>query len=123
MEVGVTMKNIFFFLFLFTSLISGKTDRPYSHTRTADVEHVIWDGNQISTVHGNHGDVSSYHASGNSGLEWPKGSGKHAMFQSGLWVTAGNINGNEEIRTAVSEYSSEFVPGSIDGGGNIGPPF
>ena len=39
------------------------------------VEHVIWDGNQISTIHGNHGDVVSYHISGNSGLEWPKGSG------------------------------------------------
>ena len=123
MEVGVTMKNIFLILFLFTSLISGKTDRLNSHTRTADVEHVIWDGNQISTVHGNHGDVSSYHASGNSGLEWPKGSGKHAMFQSGLWVTAGSINGNEEIRTAVSEYSSEFVPGSIEGGETSGHIF
>ena len=123
MEIGVTMKNIFFFLFLFTSLISGKTDRPYSHTRTANEAHTIWDGNQISNIHGNHGDISSYHISGNSGMHWPKVDPKNVIFQSGLWVAAGSINGTEEIRTAVSEYLSEFVPGSIDGGETSGHIF
>ena len=55
----------------------------------APVEHVVWDGNQISTVHGNHADVVSYHISGHSGLEWPKGSGKLAVFQSGIWLASG----------------------------------
>ena len=27
----------------------------------APVEHVVWDGNQISTIHGNHGAVSYTH--------------------------------------------------------------
>ena len=84
----------------------------------APVEHVIWDGNQISTVHGNHGDVVSYHISGNSGLEWPKGSGKLAVFQSGIWLASGLSRAPggdwvDELRTAAAEYTVEFVPGSI----------
>ena len=82
------------------------------------VEHVVWDGNQISTIHGNHGDVVSYHISGNSGLEWPKGSGKLAVFQSGIWLASGRSKAPgadwvDEIRTAAAEYTVEFVPGSI----------
>ena len=82
------------------------------------VEHVVWDGNQISTVHGNHGDVVSYHISGNSGLEWPKGSGKLAVFQSGIWLASGRTRAPggdwvDELRTAAAEYTVEFVPGSI----------
>jgi hypothetical protein len=75
-------------------------------------EHVIWDGNQISTWHGNHGDVVSYHMTGTAGLEWPVGSGKTAVFQSGLWLAAGRINGVTEVRTAACGYSSEYVPGN-----------
>ncbi|NOZ03662.1 MAG: hypothetical protein GXO92_03520 [FCB group bacterium] len=84
------------------------------------VEHVIWDGNQISTVHGNHGDIVSYHITGESGLEWPKGSGKYAIFQSGIWLGSGKVRPagsdlwQEELRTAAAEYTVEFVPGTID---------
>jgi hypothetical protein len=85
------------------------------------VEHVIWDGNRISTVHGNHGDIASYHITGESGTEWPKGSGKTAIFQSGLWLASGKVRPagsdqwEEELRTAAAEYTVEFVPGTIDG--------
>ncbi len=86
----------------------------------SSVEHTVWDGNQISTWHGNHGDVVSYHITGNSGLEWPKGSGKLAVFQSGIWLASGlsKAPGGEwenEIRTAAAEYTCEFVPGTLDG--------
>ena len=77
-----------------------------------NIDHVIWDGNNISTWHGNHGDIVSYHVTSHSGLEWPKGSGKTAVFQAGLWLAAGKVNGIEEIRIAVSEYQSEFIPGN-----------
>ncbi len=91
--------------------------------RTFEVEHTFWDGNQISTIHGNHGDNVSYHITGNSGLEWPKGSGKAVVFQSGIWIAAGKIKPHgesewqsdpEDIRTAAAEYTVEFVPGPID---------
>ena len=90
------------------------------------VEHVIWDGNQISTTHGNHGDIASYHLSSESGLEWPKGSGKTAVFQAGLWMISGKTKAAgsdvwvDELRSAAAEYTVEFTPGSIDGVTNDG---
>ena len=98
--------------------ISGAVDHQDRLMAAAPVEHVVWDGNQISTVHGNHGDVVSYHISGNSGLEWPKGSGKLAVFQSGIWLASGRTRAPggdwvDELRTAAAEYTVEFVPGSI----------
>ena len=89
------------------------------------VEFTAWDGNQIFTWHGNNGDWVSDNVTGNSGLEWPKGSGKLAVYHSGLWLAAGRVRApggdwKEEIRTAGAEYVSEFVPGTIDGeGGHI----
>ena len=120
MEVGVTMKNIFFILFLFTSLISGKTDRLNSQTRTANVEHVIWDGNQISNIHGNHGDIASYHVNGHSGLEWPKGENTHALFQSGIWIATGKVNNQDSLIASMVYYTSEFVPGINNGSDSSG---
>ena len=96
-------------------------DHNHKVSSMADVEHVIWDGNQISTTHGNHGDIASYHLSGESGLQWPKGSGKTAVFQSGLWMAsgrskvAGSDTWSEEIRSAAAEYTVEFVPGNMAG--------
>lgn len=84
-------------------------------------EHVIWDGNNISTVHGNHGNFSDYDVTGNSGTEWPKGSNKTVIFQGGIWLVsgktrlAGTTEWVEELRSAAAEYTSEFVPGSYDG--------
>ncbi|MFQ6678133.1 MAG: T9SS type A sorting domain-containing protein [Fidelibacterota bacterium] len=75
------------------------------------LEYKIWDGNQISTYHRNNGAVVDHNATGDAGLEWPIGSGKTAVFASGLWLAAGRINGVEEIRTAVSEYTREYTPG------------
>ncbi|MFQ6673169.1 MAG: hypothetical protein ACE5GH_00120 [Fidelibacterota bacterium] len=83
------------------------------------LEHTHWDGNLISTIHGNHGDIVSYHLTGNSGLEWPKGSGKTASFQSGIWMASGKVRGpgatewTEELRTAAAEYTVEYVPGIL----------
>ena len=98
--------------------IHGSHQHDARSMAAASVEHVIWDGNQISTIHGNHGDVVSYHISGNSGLEWPKGSGKLAVFQAGIWLASGRSKAPgadwvDEIRTAAAEYTVEFVPGSI----------
>ena len=75
------------------------------------LDHQVWDGNNISTAMGNHGDVVSYHLTGQSGLEWPKSSGIHAIFQDGIWLASGISDGNENIRTAACEYRSEFLPG------------
>ncbi|MCH7762819.1 MAG: T9SS type A sorting domain-containing protein [Candidatus Marinimicrobia bacterium] len=77
--------------------------------KTAVLEFELWDGNQISTYHKNNGALVDHTATGDSGLEWPKGSGKTAIFASGLWL-AGMVQGG--IRTAVAEFAREFQPGA-----------
>ncbi len=52
---------------------------------------------------------------GDSGLEWPKGSGKHVVFASGVWLGA-KVAG--ETRVTVAEYSQEFAAGPLDASGN-----
>src|SRR2546426_10666714 len=47
-----------------------------------------------------------------AGFEFPKGTGKTAMFAAGLWMGA-KVNG--AIRIALSEYSDEYGPGAIVG--------
>mgnify|MGYP001807044844 CR=1 FL=1 len=121
----VSYKRLFIFIFSLTYVWAAEPVNrqnmyhgPTYKSMASPVEHVIWDGNKISSVHGNHGDDASYHVTGNSGLEWPKGSGKLAVFQSGIWLASGRSKapgGNwvDEIRTAAAEYTVEFVPGSI----------
>ena len=114
-------KRLFIFLFSLTYLwaaepVNKQYHGPIYKSMASPVEHVIWDGNQISSVHGNHGDDASYHVTGNSGLEWPKGSGKLAVFQSGIWLASGRSKAPggswvDELRTAAAEYTVEFVPG------------
>ena len=84
------------------------------------VEATNWDGNQISTWHRNTGRNVDHNVTGNSGLEWPKGSGKLAVFASGVWLASGRSKSpggewTDEIRTAAAEYTSEFVPGTLSG--------
>ena len=47
------------------------------------------------------------------GLYFPRGTTKTVVYSAGVWVGA-LVNG--EIRLAVAEYSSEFVPGPMEGG-------
>jgi len=79
-------------------------------TKPLTLEYVQYDANQIRAWVGNNGEIVSYNMTGDAGLEWPKGSGRTAVFQSGLWV-AGKISG--EVVTAAAEYASEFRPGKI----------
>jgi hypothetical protein len=65
--------------------------------------------NNISTFFKNDGE-SDINPTGNSGLEFPKGSGKTAIFQSGfLW--GGNVDG--QTRVGGSVYRQGTVPGKI----------
>lgn len=61
----------------------------------------------------NFGSFASDFATGSSGLEFPKGSGKTAVYSAGLWLGA-HVGGG--TRVAIAEYSSEFQPGAMLGG-------
>lgn len=77
--------------------------------------------NNISTYVKNDGTFNRIPSTGNSGFEWPKGSGKTAIYASGLWI--GGIDAaTDSIRMAIAEYSSEYIPGPIASGVNIYDP-
>lgn len=82
-------------------------------SKTTGLEYQNFDGNRINNIMGNNGEIVSYHVTGNSGMEWPKGTFKTIDYQSGIWI-AGKVG--SEVRTAAAEYSSEFVPGKIIAG-------
>src|SRR6185369_5297219 len=70
------------------------------------------DINNISMVVKNTGSFSYDTQTGAAGLEYPKGTGKTAVFAAGLWMGA-TVNG--AVRVSVAEYSDDFSPGSILG--------
>ncbi|HEX9614338.1 MAG TPA: hypothetical protein VGA55_02485, partial [Bacteroidota bacterium] len=60
----------------------------------------------------NNGQFVSHVVTGNSGMEWPKGSYNLIDFASGIWI-AGKARSDGSVRTAAAEYRSEFQPGKI----------
>ena len=102
------------FTIIFACLRSlfAAADQPIitSSTTTFTPDYQQFDANRIRNLFSNVGEITSYRITGNAGLEWPSGTSLTAVFQSGLWI-AGKVNG--EIRTALSEYASEFQPGKI----------
>ena len=107
------MKNLIITTFLFAIITVGYPGQSQSNnfdldnSRTFDSGNFVF--NNISVNMENNGMLVSYHITGNSGMEWPLGSDLFIDFSSGIWF-AGIQNG--EIRTAVAEYGSEFVPGT-----------
>ncbi|MGH2569318.1 MAG: hypothetical protein ACRDGA_13350, partial [Bacteroidota bacterium] len=80
--------------------------------KSAVTQHAVFDANRISNIMMNNGQYVSHLVTGNNGLEWPKGSGKLIDFAAGLWI-AGKARSDGSIRTAVTEYASEYQPGKI----------
>lgn len=79
------------------------------------------DYNRIRTFIHNTGTFNrNINQSNAPGFEWPKGSGKHAIFTSGLTV-AGYVNGY--LRMAAASYSGEYQPGIISSINGILTPF
>jgi len=71
------------------------------------------DANDLSMVITNVGSFACDLMTFSPGLEFPRGSGKTAMFAGGLWI-GGRVNG--QTRVVLSEYSSEYGPGTMIGG-------
>ena len=71
------------------------------------------EANRIAMFVTNIGSFAFDLGAGNSGLEFPKGTGNTAVFAAGLWLGA-QVGGS--TRVTVAEYSQEFVPGPMAGG-------
>jgi hypothetical protein len=72
-----------------------------------------FDANNISVWILRKGSFGLNPLTGGAGFEWPKGSGKTAIFESGIWIGA-KVGG--ATRMAAAEFSSEFQPGPAPGG-------
>ncbi|MBI5837605.1 MAG: hypothetical protein HZB25_10195 [Candidatus Eisenbacteria bacterium] len=70
------------------------------------------DANSISCFVTNHNSYAYDLIHGVSGLEWPKGSGKTAVYAAGLWVGA-KIGTSETPVIKVGEYSTQWGPGPM----------
>jgi hypothetical protein len=71
------------------------------------------DVNSLNMWTTNEGSIAWDISTVSSGLEFPRGSGKTAVFAGGLWLGA-RVNG--EVRATVAEYSWEYGPGAMAGG-------
>ena len=69
-----------------------------------------FDVNSIDMFVTNHGSFAWDITTGNSGLFFPKGTEKTAVFASGLWIGC-EVGG--EVRVVVAEFSQEFAPGNM----------
>src|SRR5437867_4301574 len=89
-------------------------EAPASPSRVSIIDNSqVIDANAVRMFVTNTGSFAWDRATGNAGLEFPKGSGKTAVFASGLWL-GGLVGG--QLRIALSEYSDEYGPGSAAGG-------
>jgi hypothetical protein len=102
---------------LFCALVSVGLSAPVQQSNTHRLSKVntidteeFFDVNNIKMWVTNTGSFAWDVTTGNPGLIFPKGTTKTAIFASGLWVGA-KVNG--QIRVAISEYSDEYVPGSM----------
>ncbi|MBI1796571.1 MAG: T9SS type A sorting domain-containing protein [Candidatus Eisenbacteria bacterium] len=79
------------------------------------------DINSISMFVTNTGSFAWNKATQVAGLEFPKGTGKTAVYAAGLWLggvcrDSAGVPVLDTLRVAVSEYSDEYGPGAMVGG-------
>ena len=75
------------------------------------------DINQINLLVRNDGTHGYDLVRGDAGLEYPRGSGKFALFAGGVWLSARVIaEGRNELRGALAQFGSEYGPGVMTGG-------
>ncbi len=117
------MKTIRFFLIIFLLLASTaiaqkqvKLIAPGSYNPNSVIlQRVILNANDISAYFQNTGIFDQNTTSGNTaGMEWPKGSGRTAMFTAGLCIGCG-ING--QYAQVMASYKGEYSPGRVLNGG------
>jgi len=96
--------------------IPGKGGLQKVLSPTTSGDFTVFDVNRVKTFVRNNGSFDRDPGTGNSGYEWPKGSGNTAIYASGLWLGAkSNVDGI--VRAAVAEYSYEYDAGPILAGG------
>ncbi len=93
---------------------SGVSDGKGAQLQVMVVDQRQLDANNISTWFRTNGSFNRDPATGNSGFEWPKGSGKYARYASGIWM---GCKSGVDTLTAIAEYAYDYLPGYVDNAG------
>lgn len=80
--------------------------------KAAIQEWKFFDINTIQATVNSAGPYCDYLRTNSSGLFWPKGTPKTAVYTAGMWVI-GKHRPTGLLRTAVQDYQTEFQPGPI----------
>ena len=72
----------------------------------------FFDINTIQCTINSSGPYADYLHTNSSGLFWPRGTNKTAVYTAGIWII-GKHGPSGSLRTAVQDYSTEFQPGPI----------
>ncbi len=116
--------TLFIFLILMSNSISAKQDshskkNPQRTTSTA-VSSTYLDINNLKALESNFG-FSDYNLNSNlEGMEFPKGSGKNIVYETGL-LWGGFVSGDPQVRVGGSAYISGLQPGPILSNGQAAP--
>ena len=76
------------------------------------MEYKFLDVNQIRCTIASDGPYADYRRTSTAGLEWPRGTGKTAVYTAGLWIV-GIHRPTDSLRTASMDYSTEYQPGPL----------
>ncbi len=112
----------FFTVFLILAFTVGLIVGPVVFAKSKDVggtlgkvslftEYLQFDGNRIASYVSNDGEYVNPWITGQSGMEWPKGSGNTIDFAAGFWIIG--LDDSSHVRSASVDYSSEYRPGVI----------
>lgn len=104
-------KLIFPALTALTLIVTSGFDKFSEIDEKKLLSYKIIDANNISTVIWNDGMLDKHWSGSSAGFEWPKGTGKTAIYTSGLWLSS---KVNDSIRVSIYYYNSEFTPGYFD---------
>lgn len=119
--IAIVVSTLAITLFVFAQTNPLKQIQFLSKSQTTKenitIERQKLDANNISAWFRNDGEFYADHSAYGPGFEWPKGSGKYAIFSAGLWIGARykDTDTTKSIRVAtVGHFSSEYRPGMID---------
>jgi hypothetical protein len=85
-----------------------------SYSQPVIIQRVNMNANNINAIFQNTGIFNQNTALQNQpGFEWPKGSGNHAIFTTGINL-AGYVNG--QFRMAAGSFKGEYSPGYVNNG-------
>ena len=100
-------------LFIPVLVLFGQKPAPCKQTaqrlaKSSLLQYKKLDVNNISCTLSSDGLFADYRATYSAGLEWPKGTGKTAVFSAGIWL-AGIHRPTQQVRVSNMDYNLSLI--------------